>query len=179
MAAATSSTTAAFSATGWKRLDAMPTLYLIHGFVGVGKTTFSKKLEKETGTTRFTPDEWMIAEYGNNPQGDFAVLEKHIKDKIWAAAQTALHAGKDVILDYGFWKRADREDYKERGKNLGAEVVLYNLVCNESVSTERTIKRTAAKESGALFIDENALVEFRQYYEPVAADENAVTIETS
>jgi predicted kinase len=156
----------------------MPTLYLIHGFVGVEKTTFSKKLEKETGATRFTPDEWMIAQHGDNPQGDFAVLEKQIKDKIWAAAQNALHAGKDVILDYGFWKHADRKEYKKRGKSLGAKVILYNLVCDENVSTERTIKRTAAKESGALFIDKNALAEFRQYYEPVAADENAVTITT-
>lgn len=36
-----------------------PTAHLIIGFIGSGKTTFSKKLEKETGALRFTKDEYL------------------------------------------------------------------------------------------------------------------------
>lgn len=39
----------------------MPTVHMIHGFVGVGKTTFAKKLQQEVNAVRFSPDEWMIA----------------------------------------------------------------------------------------------------------------------
>ena len=38
-----------------------PIVYLICGFIGAGKTTFSKKLETETGAVRITKDEWSIS----------------------------------------------------------------------------------------------------------------------
>ncbi len=178
MAAVTSLTTAASLATVSRKFDAVPTLYLIHGFVGVGKTTFSKSLERETGAKRFTHDEWMIERHGDNPQGDFDALYAEVEKDIWALAEAALKNGRDVILDFGFWKRAERDTYKKRGADLGATVTLYNLICADETSRARTLKRTAAKEDGALFIDENALDEFRARFEPVASDEHAVTIQT-
>jgi len=156
----------------------VPTLYLIHGFVGVGKTTFSKSLEKETGAKRFTHDEWMIERHGDNPQGDFNALYAEIEKEIWVLAEAALKQDQDVILDYGFWKRAEREKYKSRGESLGATVTLYNLICADNVSKDRVLKRTAAKENGALMIDENAITAFRAQFEPVAPDEGAITIQT-
>ena len=43
------------------------TVYLICGFIGSGKTTFAKKLEKETGAIRITKDEWLISLFGHDP----------------------------------------------------------------------------------------------------------------
>jgi adenylate kinase family enzyme len=34
-----------------------PVAHIIVGFIGAGKTTFARKLEKETGVMRFTKDE--------------------------------------------------------------------------------------------------------------------------
>lgn len=36
-----------------------PKAFLIHGFLGAGKTTFAKRLEEEEKALRFTHDEWM------------------------------------------------------------------------------------------------------------------------
>lgn len=41
-----------------------PIAHLICGFIGSGKTTFARKLEKETGAARFTKDEWMVRLFG-------------------------------------------------------------------------------------------------------------------
>lgn len=47
-----------------------PTVYLICGFIGAGKSTFSKKLEEKTGAVRVTKDEWSIRLIGKNPTID-------------------------------------------------------------------------------------------------------------
>lgn len=85
----------------------MATLFLIHGFIGSGKTTFAKKLAERENAVRFSPDEWMAHFYGNNPpQEFFADYDRRNKDMIWSMAAEFLKRGQNVILDYGFWQRA-------------------------------------------------------------------------
>ena len=141
----------------------MTTLYLIHGFVGTGKTTFSKKLEQEVNAVRFSPDEWVLTLYDDKEMSsdDFAAQDKKIKAMIWTVAQRLLQTGTSVILDYGFWKKADRDDYRARGKALNVDVKLYNLECPEDIMLQRVLKRTADMPDGALFIDRNAIEIFK------------------
>ena len=47
-----------------------PTVYVLCGFIGAGKTTFAKKLEESTGAVRITKDEWLIRMVGNDPTID-------------------------------------------------------------------------------------------------------------
>ena len=42
----------------------MAVAHLIHGFLGVGKTTYARRLERERSAVRFTHDEWMARLYG-------------------------------------------------------------------------------------------------------------------
>ena len=37
-----------------------PLAHIIIGFIGSGKTTFARRLERETGAIRFTKDKWMV-----------------------------------------------------------------------------------------------------------------------
>lgn len=59
-----------------------PTAYVICGFIGAGKTTFARKLEKETGAIRITKDEWMIKIFGNKIASDdnFAEYDKNVTE---------------------------------------------------------------------------------------------------
>ena len=49
-------------------------LILVSGFVGAGKTTLAKKLEKQYKAIRFTTDDWMIELFDFD--GDFEKLWK-------------------------------------------------------------------------------------------------------
>lgn len=88
-----------------------PTAHLIIGFIGSGKTTFAKKLEKETGAVRFTKDEWMVRIFGNSFSKDNFQNDKfHEYDSKMAKLATemalrCLKAGTSVIIDDGFWYR--------------------------------------------------------------------------
>jgi predicted kinase len=43
------------------------TAFLIHGYLGAGKTTLARRLEVEQAAIRFTHDEWMRSLYGDDP----------------------------------------------------------------------------------------------------------------
>ena len=45
----------------------MPTAHLIHGYLGAGKTTFARQLERDIPAIRFSHDEWMVRLYGDDP----------------------------------------------------------------------------------------------------------------
>jgi predicted kinase len=145
----------------------VPKIHMIHGFLGAGKTTFAKKLEKETGATRFSPDEWMVEHYGTNPPvGKFQEYYEKLDKLIWKEIERLVADGRDVIMDFGFWDRAERDKTRAFAKDAEAEAILYNLQCTENVMRERVAKRTA-DTSRALVIDENAFELFKTRFEPL------------
>jgi len=93
-----------------------PTAYLICGFIGAGKTTFARKLEKEKGAIRITKDEWIIKIFGNKITSDknFEEYDKKVTELAKHIAFKILKAGKDVILDEGFWVKSQRDDIKKK-----------------------------------------------------------------
>lgn len=157
----------------------MSKIFLIHGFVGAGKTTFAKKLADETQAVRFTLDEWMISLYGNNPPADlFSEYEGRVKKVIWQLAQEFLSRGQDVIFDYGFWKRLERDVFRTYADEIGAECILYDVTCSINTMKQRVQKRTDEMPPGALFIDDNAFDILQKRFESLSEDECRITINT-
>jgi len=155
-----------------------PVAHMIYGFVGAGKTTFARILEKETGALRFSNDEWMISLYGDNPPAEkFAEYHERVTKLLQNIAFKCLKAGVDVILDDGFWSRARRDEMRERIKKVGADFKLYHVKCSEEVMKQRTLKRTGVSEKGAFYIDKNAIEIFKKRFEPLGADEEHIAID--
>lgn len=46
---------------------------------------------------------------------------------LWGVAARALTLGVNVVLDFGFWSRSEREEYRARGEALGARVEFHVL----------------------------------------------------
>ncbi len=156
----------------------MATLFLIHGFIGSGKTTFSKKLEVEKNAVRFTPDEWMIHFYGVNPPEEmFSIYHDNINKMIEEMAIEFLKRAQNVILDYGFWKREDRDYFRNLALNLNFDCVFYSMNSDFEVCKERALKRTNDMPKGALFIDEHALNKFWDMFQPMGNDEGFINVE--
>lgn len=97
----------------------IPTVYLICGFIGAGKATFSKKLEAKTGAGRVTKDEWSIRLIGNNPAIDgYAEWDRKITGLSRDVAFEIAEKGDDVIIDEGFWERKTRDGMKKGQRSL-------------------------------------------------------------
>lgn len=157
----------------------MATLHLIHGFVSAGKTTFSRTLEVKTSAIRFTLDEWIVKLYGHNPPADkFAEYSDRVCNLIWQLTEQLLDLGQDVILDFGFWSRADRDEARKFAQSVNAEVKLYSIYCSDEVMKQRTKLRNKNLPNDSLWIDDRAFELFKQGYEVLAEDEPHILIQT-
>jgi predicted kinase len=155
----------------------MATLHVMHGFMGVGKSTFSKKLEKEIKAIRFNNDEWMIRLFGANPPKEhYQDYYNRIEKLMMELAAKLLEVGQDVILDIGFWKRSSRDYIRGFAKEHGSEVKLYQITCPDEIALQRVLKRTEELPEGALEIDEHAYLELKKNFEPLQPDEEFIKV---
>lgn len=152
-----------------------PTVLLLCGLPGCGKTTFARRLASERDAVILGHDERMVARHGTNPPAEkFAAFAREITEERWAEAARAVADGRDVILDWGFWTRAERDDARRRAAAIGADTVLYLVECDDAVARARTLARTAAG-GRVLEINGAAWDVFRARFEPPTSDEAAVS----
>ena len=91
----------------------MATLHLMVGLPCSGKTTLARELEYKCSALRLTPDEWQLRLFGQDAEDpEHNVRHSRIEALLWEMASRALALGTNVILDYGFWAREEREDYR-------------------------------------------------------------------
>lgn len=156
----------------------MPTAHLICGYIGSGKTTFARQLETDTGARRFTHDEWMVKRYGSNPPADrFQQYYDEVSADIWNDALALLTQGQDIILDFGFWKRADRDD--ARARLLSYDVKFYVVVCDLDTAWDRVQERNKNTGSEYLLIERNTFETLLQQVEPIGQDEQVILVDST
>jgi predicted kinase len=154
----------------------MPTLILICGLPGAGKTTLAKRLEVERRALRLTPDEWIAA------LGIDAFDEPRraaVEALQWELAQRALTLGVDVVLDWGFWSRAERDDYRERAKQLGVRFEVRFLDVARAELWDRLSARNADPPPATFRIDLAQLDDYLRVFQPPTKDELAPSNEES
>ena len=154
----------------------MPIAHLIHGYLGAGKTTFAQHLEGQTSAVRFTHDEWMSRLYGDDPPAarfaEYARRVSALMETVWTRC---LVVGADVILDYGFWSRVERDRVRSVIAGLGAEHRLYRLACSDDMAWRRIAARNAARGPG-LYIAPNTFHVLKARFEPLSVDEDRIEI---
>ncbi len=158
----------------------MPTLHLLHGMVGSGKTTFARRLEREFHAVRFSPDEWMVALHGTNPpESVFRPQLVRIMALIWELTGRVLRAGSDVVLEGGFWTRASRDEARQRAREIGVAWRLYALRCPVEDARRRVLARTAVLPPGTLEITGPTFDCLLRQLEPLGEDEDHISVEAS
>ncbi|MEI7579460.1 MAG: ATP-binding protein [bacterium] len=150
------------------------TVYLIAGFIGAGKTTFSKKLETETGALRFTKDEWMIVLFGRNaPQVEnFVKFDSFFVNFATELALKCATHGVDVIIDDGFWFKKQRDDVTKRIASIGANVKGYYLKCPKDILEQRVLGRSKQLSDDSFDIDKEMFTNYYESFEEPSPDEN-------
>jgi len=153
-----------------------PIAYIISGFIGAGKTTFARKLEKETGAIRITKDEWVIKIYGNKITSDknFEKYDKNITKLATDIAFKILKAGKDVVIDEGFWAKSQRDDIKKKVSEVGAKPILYYVECPVEKMRERVVTRSNIPPEDSFEISGEMFDSYLKHWQPPEEDEEFI-----
>lgn len=154
----------------------IPTVHMLHGYLGAGKTTFARKLERELPAMRFSTDEWVTRIFGHDHMDPEKMWKpvSQIVDLCWTRC---VELGLDVVLDDGFWGRKSRDQTREKVTALGAECCLYFLSVPDEVAWTRIEKRNQ-ELNGSFRIDRNAfntLKEMRGFH-PLGVDEPHIVV---
>jgi predicted kinase len=156
-------------------MNTKPTVYLICGFIGAGKTTFARKLEARTGAVRITKDEWSIRLIGHDPTIEGYAEQDH---RIIALSRDIAFyltgKGIDVILDEGFWEKDQSAAMRRRIEELGAKAVIYYLDTPIEVIRERVAERNRNLPNDAFMIGTELLDHYLRYWQPPGDDEEHV-----
>jgi predicted kinase len=130
-------------------------VYLLCGLPGSGKTTYAKNIVDEQGALSLSIDDEMIKRYG--VAGIDYPIEKHneykasVMEIIKSKIVENIRNGQSVVLDFGVWKKKDREYFRNFTESYGAEMQLIYLKAGRALLLER-LNRRADIEKGKNFI---------------------------
>ena len=121
-----------------RRADRRPTLFLMVGLPGAGKTTRAKELAAAHDALRLTPDHWMAPLFGDGmADGKRFVLE----GRLISVALQALRLDVSVVLDFGLWARDERSALRWLAQANGAACEVVYLPIEKDVQLARIARR--------------------------------------
>jgi len=142
-------------------------IYLMHGFIGSGKTTKAKQLETKLNAIRFTPDEWMASLFGSDPPAkEFPKILNALLSRFESIWIPAAKSGANVILDYGFWTLESRQKIESK---LADENLAYSWINIATPIHECRIRNQARQNSSnnELNITDATFEYFLNQFEPM------------
>ena len=94
-----------------------------------------------------------------------------IEALLWELASRALMLGMNVILDFGFWAREEREDYRSRAKQLGTSSEVHFLDVPADELLRRLVRRNAQLSPMAFYISEEMMKPWIAFFQKPPPDE--------
>ena len=143
------------------------------GPAGSGKSTAARRYERQ-GMTRLSFDQEAWSR-GITTMPLSPGVHRDIEDVLRARLVELVRAGADVVVDFSFWSRAMREEYRGLLRPLGAVPETVNLATDRATVLRRIAARAAGNGDDFAISAELAAFYF-DHFEPPTADEGPLTI---
>jgi predicted kinase len=122
-------------------------LLLTCGLPGAGKTTLAQELAVRRSAVRLTKDEWLWA-VGSSPWDTPTSVK--MEQELWRLAQQILGLGLSVVLDFGLWARAERDEMRAVARRLDVGVELHYL----DVPADELWRRIATRNASPPWVEQ-------------------------
>jgi len=143
-------------------------LVLICGLPASGKSTLARRLAAQLPAIRLDKDAWVTRLGGDVWDDDLRV---RVEALLWDLTQELLRQGQSVVLEWGHWARAERDEKRLGAHALGAEVELHYLSAPIDELVRRADARTAAGEWSAAPITREHLETWASLFQPPDEEE--------
>lgn len=122
-----------------------PSLIMITGLPGTGKTTVATRLAQHLSAAHFNTDKIRIA---LSMQGQYSDAAKaRVYDKLLSQSEEALSRGQTVIVDGTFYKQDLRQRFAAMAERLSIQLQWIELRAREAVIKERVNKKRQYSEA--------------------------------
>lgn len=146
----------------------MAKVIMICGKICCGKSTYSEQLRKESSAVLLSVDEIMLAIFDQHAGDRHDEYAKNTQNFLFNKSVELVGAGVNVILDWGFWRKTDRDWAREFYRTRNMECEFHYIDVSEEVWKQRLEKRNhavLAGETDAYFVDENLAGKFASTFE--------------
>jgi predicted kinase len=143
------------------------------GPAGSGKSTVARQYERQ-GMTRLSFDQEAWSRGITTmplPPG----VHREIEEKLRARLVDLLRAGADVVLDFSFWSRGMREEYRELLRPLGIVPETVYLATDRATVLQRVGAR-AARDGDDFALSMELAARYFDHFEPPTAAEGPLTV---
>lgn len=143
------------------------------GPAGSGKTTYARDLERG-GFVRLSIDEEAWAQgliEQPLPESAAAPIEARLRDRLIALVRV----GRDVVIDFSFWSRQTRAEYRNLLAELGVSAETVYLATAREVVLQRVAARRSSHADDVV-LDEATAAFYFDHLEVPTADEGPLTV---
>jgi predicted kinase len=143
------------------------------GPAGSGKSTVARQYEQQ-GMTRLSFDQEAWSRGITTmplPPG----VHREIEGELRARLVDLVRAGADVVLDFSFWSRGMREEYRELLRPLGVVPETVYLA-TDRVTVLKRVSARAARDGDDFELAAELAARYFDHFEPPTAAEGPLTV---
>ena len=152
----------------------MPRVMMMCGRLCSGKTTYAARLRERYGAVVLSVDELMLSFIGPEAGDMHDEYVARAMAYLYQKSLDIVAAGANVVLDWGFWSRKERQYAREFYGSRGIDCELHYLHISDEEWRRRVERRNAdvcAGFSDAYFVDEGLMAKFEGLFEAPEAGE--------
>ncbi|SHN48217.1 AAA family ATPase [Cryptosporangium aurantiacum] len=151
-------------ARGSGKYAGMAVVYLLAGPTGSGKTTYATRVLAPAGAVRLSVDERIYARHGrygvDYPEDTYFAEQAPVVEEVRAELVDLVRQGRDVVLDWGLWRREERQDWRRIAEAAGGQVRLLHFPVPKAELLRRLNMRNDEGHANALGVTPEALDDF-------------------
>ncbi|MFF0425389.1 ATP-binding protein [Streptomyces sp. NPDC004520] len=146
-----------------------PTVFLLVGLTGSGKTTHARRVLEPRGAVRLSVDEVVFERYGrygvDYPENAYFEKEAPVVAELHERLVELVAEGRDVVWDHGLWPREEREAMKRLVESAGGRWRLMYFPVGRDELLRRLAARNERVDANALVVTTEALDDFLARFE--------------
>ncbi|MBO5462965.1 MAG: ATP-binding protein [Clostridia bacterium] len=152
----------------------MAKVYLICGKICSGKSTYAEQLRVKNNAVLLSTDEITLALFGQHCGDKHDDYVERTQNYLFYKSLELIEVGINVILDWGFWMKEERDYAREFYNSRNIEYEFHYIDISDEIWKARLKKRNnaiLAKETNAYYIDDNLAEKFASIFEVPDEDE--------
>lgn len=142
----------------------MSKVYLICGKICSGKTTYAESFCKENNAILLSVDEIMLSLFDQCCGPELHMeYDRKIKGYLFDKSLEILEKGSDVILDWGFWTKEERDYAKNFYKSRNIDCELHYVEVSDETWEQQLNKRNnevLENKAKAYYMEHSRALEF-------------------